>query len=323
MEFNCYRITQDGHLEEMSSVAFVELRKQDEGPYWVDIWAYQPKELEEWLRNLNVCDLTIQLCVEPGNIGRVIPLNNAAIFDFPIQSVSSGTEQDRFISFLCLQNLIVTMHIDPFVQGDRLIRALESSQLKLAKTTTAALVSMMLANESARVAQMVGELRAAVFKLDERMDHDPDSVDANEIREQKRKLRVFDTVTNGQAECFELLKAFDKPFLDIDDLTTHFQFAAANASAASQAVSRLDKTITDLGQRFDMNQQEKTNRRLGVLTILSAIFMPLTLLAGIYGMNFDVMPELQTAWGYPAIIVVMLLIAGGMYGYFKIRGWLD
>ena len=51
--------------------------------------------------------------------------------------------------------------------------------------------------------------------------------------------------------------------------------------------------------------------------------MPLTLLAGIYGMNFDVMPELQTAWGYPAIIVVMLLIAGGMYGYFKIRGWLD
>jgi magnesium transporter len=322
MKLNCYRITQDGYLEEMSSEASVDLWKQGEGPYWIDITAYQPKELEEWLRDLNVCDLAIQFCVEPRSIGRVIPLNDATIFDFPIHSVSSGTEQDHSVSFLCLQNLIVTMHIGPYANADRLIRAL-ASQLRLSKASTAALVCLLLASESARVAQMVDELRAVVFKLDERMDHDPDSVDADEIREQRRKLRAFDTVTNGQTACFELLKAFDMPFFDIVDLATHFQFAAANASAASKAVSRLDKTITDLGQRFDMNQQEKTNHRLGVLTILSAIFMPLTLLAGIYGMNFGGMPELQTSWGYPAILVVMLLIAGGMYSYFKIRGWLD
>jgi len=72
-----------------------------------------------------------------------------------------------------------------------------------------------------------------------------------------------------------------------------------------------------------MNQQEKTNRRLAVLTILSAIFMPLTLIAGIYGMNFDTMPELQHVFGYPAVLIFMALVAGGMYLYFKKRGWLD
>lgn len=59
------------------------------------------------------------------------------------------------------------------------------------------------------------------------------------------------------------------------------------------------------------------------MTILSAIFMLLPFLTSIYGMNVDVMLELQIAWGYSAILVVMPLIARWMVDYFKICGWLD
>jgi Mg2+ and Co2+ transporter CorA len=96
-----------------------------------------------------------------------------------------------------------------------------------------------------------------------------------------------------------------------------------HASAAYRVVSRLDKTITDLGQRFNINQQEKINHRLALLTILSAIFMPLTILAGIYGMNFDIILTLQIAWDYPGILVVMPLITGEIMSYFKNRECLD
>jgi magnesium transporter len=88
-------------------------------------------------------------------------------------------------------------------------------------------------------------------------------------------------------------------------------------------VDRFDKTIADIRQRFDMNQQEKTNHRLAILTILSAIFMPLTFIAGIYGMNFDKMPELHFPYSYPVALGVMALIAIGMYLYFRTRGWLE
>ena len=106
-------------------------------------------------------------------------------------------------------------------------------------------------------------------------------------------------------------------------LTGQFQFAPSNARSANQNVGRLEKTIADIRQRFDMNQQEKTNRRLAVLTILSAIFMPLTFIAGIYGMNFDKMPELHFPYSYPVVLIIMASIAGGMYLYFKTRGWLE
>jgi magnesium transporter len=58
-----------------------------------------------------------------------------------------------------------------------------------------------------------------------------------------------------------------------------------------------------------------------VLTVIATIFIPLTFIASIYGMNFKHMPELDSRWGYPAVLGVMLLVAGGMVGYFRRRGW--
>jgi magnesium transporter len=57
------------------------------------------------------------------------------------------------------------------------------------------------------------------------------------------------------------------------------------------------------------------------LTIVSAIFIPLTFIAGIYGMNFEHMPELQYRNGYFAVIAFMVLIVMGMIVYFKKRDW--
>jgi len=66
----------------------------------------------------------------------------------------------------------------------------------------------------------------------------------------------------------------------------------------------------------------KMNEVMKVLTIIATIFIPLTLISGIYGMNFAYMPELQWRYGYPGIMLVMLLISVFMLAYFKRRKWL-
>jgi magnesium transporter len=58
------------------------------------------------------------------------------------------------------------------------------------------------------------------------------------------------------------------------------------------------------------------------LTGMASIFSPLTFIVGVYGMNFDFMPELNMWWFYPLLWVVMLLIAGGMIWHFRRRGWI-
>ena len=66
----------------------------------------------------------------------------------------------------------------------------------------------------------------------------------------------------------------------------------------------------------------RMNSIMKVLTIIATIFIPLTFIAGVYGMNFQYMPELAWRWGYPAIIGVMVLVFVGMVIYFKRRKWL-
>jgi magnesium transporter len=64
----------------------------------------------------------------------------------------------------------------------------------------------------------------------------------------------------------------------------------------------------------------RTNETMRVLTVIATLFIPLTFIVGIYGMNFDHMPELHWRYGYLGVWVVMLAVAGGMYWYFRRRG---
>jgi len=65
----------------------------------------------------------------------------------------------------------------------------------------------------------------------------------------------------------------------------------------------------------------RTNEAMKVLTVMASIFIPLTFIVGVYGMNFDFMPELHTRWGYPAVWAFMISTAVGLLLWFKKRGW--
>ena len=58
-----------------------------------------------------------------------------------------------------------------------------------------------------------------------------------------------------------------------------------------------------------------------VLTVIATIFIPLSFIAGLYGMNFQHMPELQWRWGYAGALGIMAVVAGGMLLYFKRKRW--
>ena len=58
------------------------------------------------------------------------------------------------------------------------------------------------------------------------------------------------------------------------------------------------------------------------LTVITAIFIPLTFIVGVYGMNFDNMPELKNPHGYYIVWAVMIFIALSAFGYFKLKKWI-
>ncbi|MDX1383013.1 MAG: magnesium/cobalt transporter CorA [Thermoanaerobaculia bacterium] len=84
----------------------------------------------------------------------------------------------------------------------------------------------------------------------------------------------------------------------------------------------------DLADFYLSNLSHRTNEVMKVLTIMASIFIPLTFIAGIYGMNFNPdasplnMPELNWRWGYPGALAAMVLLGVAMVVYFRVKRWL-
>lgn len=87
--------------------------------------------------------------------------------------------------------------------------------------------------------------------------------------------------------------------------------------------------VSSLMDMYLSSVSNRMNEVMKVLTVISTIFIPLTFIAGVYGMNFDTeksplnMPELKWYWGYPMAWVLMLAIAGGLIYFFWRRGWFE
>lgn len=116
-------------------------------------------------------------------------------------------------------------------------------------------------------------------------------------------LRVEDACISPQTQVY-LRDAYDHAVQVLDITETYRELAG----------SLMDIYLSSLSNRM--------NEVMKVLTVISTIFIPLTFLAGIYGMNFQYMPELACHYGYPAVWGVMILTTVGMLIYFRRKGWL-
>ena len=89
----------------------------------------------------------------------------------------------------------------------------------------------------------------------------------------------------------------------------------------SNLIAALRERVIQVRDLYDTQLDIRQNKVSTVLTIVATIFMPLTLIAGWYGMNFKYMPELDKTWGYPTVIVLSIVIAVVSIIYFKKKKW--
>lgn len=102
-----------------------------------------------------------------------------------------------------------------------------------------------------------------------------------------------------------------KYFRDLSDLVTQ----------ASETIEIYQTMLNDQMVIFHANADTKSNEIMKVLTVFSAFFIPLTFVAGVYGMNFDVLPELHLKYGYVYFWIICISIVIGLIIYFKKKKW--
>ena len=149
-------------------------------------------------------------------------------------------------------------------------------------------------------------------------DEDLPSGRLNDIRNDIRYLRIhYDQLMDLAAE----LQENENGFFEIENLRYFRLFINRAERLHEESMSLRDYTM-QLRDLYKAHLDLKQNRIMTVLTVVTTIFMPLTLIVGWYGMNFRYMPELNWEWGYPVVIAASIVIVIGSLLFFKKKKWL-
>ena len=140
----------------------------------------------------------------------------------------------------------------------------------------------------------------------------------NVIRDRLRVLRThYDRLIDLAQELEENENEFFK-----EENVRYFSLFSKRAGRLFDMSNALVDYTTQIRDDYEANLTDKQNHIMTILTVVTSIFMPLTLIAGWYGMNFKYMPELNSVYSYPIIIVISLLIAILSLIFFKHKKWL-
>ena len=125
--------------------------------------------------------------------------------------------------------------------------------------------------------------------------------------------RAFgEIITSGSFEQTKLSRDFRRQIRSLNDKVTYLR----------RDVENIHQRVISLREAYNSSLTANLNETIRTLTVIATIVLPLTLISGIYGMNFDIMPELRSPYGYYYALGLMAAVGGGMIGYFRRKRWI-
>jgi magnesium transporter len=321
MEIRSFQITDEKYIVEVpvepGSAAWFE----DPVHRWLDIEAPEEEELNSLLQSLEIDPEVLSALLGPNSGFYGEPLEKLLLIRIPTQAPSSDGGLTH-ISLLCLPTTLVTIHEEPLPAISDLVLRL-TDRIRLKSATTSALVYQVVARLVVESFLAFSACRQKHDALAKQLIEDSDSVEPEDIFTLRRQITNISDANEDHAFCVDILQHVGSVSFSAGDQLENLQDLDRTLARHQRSMDRLEENVKDLNQQFLLAIQDRTGNRLKILTILSAVFLPLTLIAGIYGMNFANMPELGAQYAYYLILGFMALVTVGMLGFFYKNGWFD
>jgi magnesium transporter len=160
-----------------------------------------------------------------------------------------------------------------------------------------------------------------ILKLEDKIISKPSNELLNNIQSYKKDLQFLRKTISPLRDSVSFLCKADNNLI-VEGTTLYFKDTFDHILQINDSLNEMRDNLGSQLEIFHSNLSHQMNAVMKVLTIIATIFIPLTFIAGIYGMNFKNMPELDWYWGYPAVLSVMIIIFAAMVFYFKKNKWI-
>jgi magnesium transporter len=168
------------------------------------------------------------------------------------------------------------------------------------------------------VIEKIGE---EIESLEEEVITNPDTETVKRIHLLKRELIFLRKSVWPLREVINTLERGESPIVQ-DDSRVFLRDVYDHTIQVIDTIETFRDMVSGMLDVYLSSVSNRMNQVMKVLTIIATIFIPLTFIAGIYGMNFKFMPELEQKWAYPLVLLLMLVIGIIMLLWFRRRRWL-
>lgn len=306
------QITQDTHLPE-------------EGLVWVDFVREDAANWDCWAEPL------IGVPIEPQHVADSLNADHPSFFDgtadydmLIFQGISAKDDpfpiETRTGAFFLFDRILITVRAPDNISFIEARQKLLDGRLK-SPGSILKLAHMILDQMVDRFLKIREPMDRKLTTLqDELLDPSNNMDDWRTLLEGRRVVRQLEALSEDQLEALDAWRRGTRTEwssseeVRIRDLSEHIHRVRDHASGQ-------ERDVESAVQLHFASVSHRTNRIMRGLTVMSAIFFPLTLITGIYGMNFENMPELHTRHGYFVVLGLIFGLGGGLLYYFRKHGY--
>jgi len=298
---------------------------------WLDLVNPTKPELERLALQHGLHPTSIQDCLEPGHlpkfekIGNLVFLIVRSYHNTCSETADTVQELTRRVAIFLSDDFLITIHWDDPICLTETRDKWQHQKLDIGGHVASRIVSEILRGMLASYDRPINQSLAQLEEFEKSIFSNHS--DASQLLQNghflksrasviKRMLRQSIEILNK----FQALPDFSGPsFQDLREYADRLHFYSEELLETTNSLLNLHIQLSS--QRTN-EASHRTNEVMRLLTVFSVFFMPLNFIAGVYGMNFQNMPELTYRYGYPGALVLMTLVSVGIYTWFRHKGWL-
>ena len=244
------------------------------------------------------------------------------------RAVRIGVEEDtprgQQISIVAAQNWVISFHENDEKVFEAVEKRIADNKGNIRKWHAGYLVYSLLDTLVDRLLYQTEEIEDATTELEDSILKGTDDWDLNEVYRLKRIVVRLSRLAQPLKDMVSVLEHYEHPLLPTS-LDMYLRDLYDHAIRAADRIEHARMILQDLQEYHHTQQERKTNEVIRVLTVMSSVFIPLTFLVGLWGMNFHFMPEIHTAWGekygYFLALGSMATLATGIILWMKRKRW--
>lgn len=310
-------IAVNNNYELVKDVAIVDLLKGEYKWYWIDFHLPTDEEIEYLRDPFHFHPLAIEDCINHLQRPKLDYYEDHTFFI--TQSLNHQTLTRDEIDFFLGENYIVSFHLNPSTEIEAVSKRFTEST-NIEKWEPTHVLYLVLD-------KMVDSYFPQVFKIEERLTEIDENSrgrsmetlleDLFDIRHHLLSLRH--TISPMRDLIYRVLNS--QRLTSIQRKREYYSDIHDHLLKLTEMIEANRELTTDIRDSYISLNSHQTNHVMKVLTVITTIFMPLSFIAGVYGMNFSYMPGLSSKYGFSFTLILMILVAMGMSLWFKKKGW--